>query len=254
MRKVLSIAVAAAASALCTPAMAADVLWLDSDHTAYGGDYATGASLTFLVNGVNVRASAWSIDANGILKQASLGVWDQGLGVKYGNPDNSHTVDNYGTRDFLLFQFDKVVEVVNAQFNTGWHNMYDTDATVGVDTNNLTFANPPAWNNTTAASKFSTLDYYYGSNAGNGNSYRDINPNNVTGNMWLVGASFSNPDQNYDGFKLEKLTFNQPTPTPRTPLPEPSTWAMMLLGFLGLGAAMRSKRQRSAEGEALSAA
>jgi hypothetical protein len=54
--------------------------------------------------------------------------------------------------------------------------------------------------------------------------------------MWLVGASFSNPDQNYDGFKLEKLTFNQPTPTPRTPLPEPSTWAMMLLGFLGLGA------------------
>ena len=257
MRKILSIVAAAAASALCTPAMAADVLWLDSDHTAYGGDYATGSSLTFLVNGVNVRASAWSIDGNGVLRQASLGVWDYGLGVKYGNPDNSHTVDNYGTKDFVLFQFDRAVELVNAQFNTGWHNMYDTDATIGFDVNNLGWASPPNWAGLSQASQLTTFDLYGSGSAGNsGNSYRDINPSNVTGNMWLIGASFSNPDQNYDGFKIEKLTFNQPTPTPRTPLPEPSTWAMMLIGFLGLGGAMRSRRnrERPANGEARSAA
>jgi len=254
VRKLLPIAAAAAACGLCAPAHAAD-LWLDNQHTPfYNGDYATGASLTFTVGGVNVRASGWSIDSNGVLHQASLGVWDQGMGVKYGNPDNSHTVDNIGTKDFILFQFDQTVIVDFAQLNTGWHNMYDTDATIGVDISNIPFANAPAWNNTSFATQSANLNYLYGSSAANGNSYRDINPNNVSGNLWLIGASFNNPDYNSDGFKIEKLTFTTPG-TPRTPLPEPATWAMLLLGFFGLGATMRSRRNRELPaGDALTTA
>jgi hypothetical protein len=257
VRKVLSIVAAIAAGGLATPALAGDILWLDSDHTAYGGTYSTGQSLTFSVNGVNVRASAWSI-SNGIVKQAKIGVWDAGMGVTYGSNDNSHTVDNVGTKDFLLFQFDKVVELEMARFNTGWHSMSDTDATIGYDTNNLAFGAAPAWHNLTQANALSILDLYNSGSPGNsGNSYRDINPDNKTGNLWLVGAYFdgTNPDGRWnkaDGFKLEKLTFTQPT----TGVPEPSTWATLLVGFFGLGGAMRSRRRQdcSNKGEALSAA
>jgi hypothetical protein len=34
-----------------------------------------------------------------------------------------------------------------------------------------------------------------------------------------------------------------PTPTPQGAVPEPATWAMMLLGFAGIGAAMRRRRR-----------
>lgn len=255
MRKILSLAAAVAASGLGSPAIAAD-LWLDSDHTAYGGDYSTGTSLTFSIGGVNVRASAWTIDANGILRQAALGVWDFGLGVRYGSNDNSHTVDNSGTKDFVLFQFDRVVELDMAQFNTGWHNMNDTDATIGFDSNNMGWASPPNWAGLTQISQLTTFDLYGSGGIGNsGNSFRDINPNNNTGNAWLIGAAFDNPDGAYklDGFKIERVTFST-APTTRTVLPEPSTWAMMLLGFLGLGGTMRLRRIHPTNGKTLPAA
>jgi hypothetical protein len=258
VRKALSIIAAVAAGSLSVPAVASDLLWLDSQHTPfYSGDQPTGSSLLFSVNGVNVRASAWSLH-DGNIYRASLGVWPQGLGVKNGSTDNSHTVDNSGYLDFILFQFDQVVELDMARFNTGWHNMNDTDATIGYDTSNLSFAAPPAWHGQSQA-LLSALDFY-SSNAGSGgpntsgnsgNSYRDINPNNYTGNLWIVGASFNNPDGSYklDGFKLEKLTFKQ-----TGGVPEPSTWAMLLVGFFGIGGALRSSRRRAAGPAALSAA
>lgn len=252
MRKILSIIAAVAASGLSAPALASDILWLDSDHTAYNGYYANGARLKFSGGGVDVWASAWSIHDDKIYT-AQLGVWSEGLGVKNGSGDNSHTVDNSGYLDFILFQFDRAVELDMARFTTGWHDMNDTDATIGYDITNLPYGSLPAWHGG-SQSQLSALDFY-GSNASNGNSYRDINPNNNIGNLWLIGASFNNPDgsKKLDGFKLEKLTFNVPTPTPHTAVPEPTTWAMMLVGFFGLGGAMRSSRRRPHERSAGSA-
>jgi hypothetical protein len=40
------------------------------------------------------------------------------------------------------------------------------------------------------------------------------------------------------------LNWSYPTGRPVGDLPEPATWAMMLLGFAGIGTAMRSKRRR----------
>jgi hypothetical protein len=247
VRKALSIVAAVAAGGLSAPALASDLLWLDSQHTPfYSGDQPTGASLLFSVNGVNVRASGWSLH-DGNIYQASLGVWSEGLGVKNGSGDNSHTVDNSGYLDFILFQFDQVVELDMARFNTGWHNMNDTDATIGYDLTNLPFGTLPAWNGG-SQSQLSVFDFY-SSNASSGNSYRDINPNNHTGNLWLIGASFTNTDGKLDGYKLEKLSF-----TPTGGVPEPSTWALLLVGFFGIGGALRSSRRRQPKPSALSAA
>jgi hypothetical protein len=72
-------------------------------------------------------------------------------------------------------------------------------------------------------------------------SYRNINPGNNIGNLWLIGASFNNPEGAWklDGFKLEKLTFEVPPS-----VPEPSTWLMMILGFGLVGGTMRAQRRQ----------
>ena len=119
MRKVLSIIAAAAATFVSTHALASDVIWFDSDHTSYGGDYSNGGTLVFTGGGVSVRASAWSIHSDGKIYTAQLGVWSEGLGVKSGSNDNSHTIDNSGYLDFVLFQFDKTVELDMARLETG---------------------------------------------------------------------------------------------------------------------------------------
>ena len=54
---------------------------------------------------------------------------------------------------------------------------------------------------------------------------------------------FPGADFNYND---ESFVFGN-TATVVTPgVPEPATWAVMLLGFGGLGAVMRSRRQRAA--------
>ena len=253
MRKVLPIIAAISAAGMCAPASAADVLWLDSDHTAYGGDYSSGQVLTFTGAGVSVKASAWTIKSDGKIYRASLGVWSEGLGVKTGSSDNSHTIDNSGSKDFILFQFDSVVELDFARMETGWHNMNDTDATIGYNMNGSIFGASPALHGL-SQSTLSVMNLYgSGSSGYSGDSYRDINPSGFDGKLWLIGASFNNPEgsNKLDGFKLEKLTFNKVPPPPPPPpgVPEPSTWAMMLLGFFSLGGAMRSARRKKESGD-----
>lgn len=255
MRKILSIIAAAAVSGLATPALAADTLYLDTQHTPFysSGDRPAGTSLLFSINGVNVRASAWSIGDDGRIHEAQLGVWSGGLGVRNGRNDNTHTVDNSGYLDFLLFQFDEVVELDLARFNTGWDGISDTDATIGYTLSGLDFGTLPGWDGQ-LSSVLSPLNLYSNNYGSTGSNERDINPNDYTGNMWLIGASFNNPSEGSyykqkkaaDGFKLEYLTFTRPPPG----VPEPSTWAMLLVGFFGLGGAMRSAKRRQLEGQA----
>jgi hypothetical protein len=52
-------------------------------------------------------------------------------------------------------------------------------------------------------------------------------------------ASFSTTGGGFDTFKQLRLVLAQPT----TPVPEPATWAMMLLGFCGVGMAIRRSRK-----------
>jgi hypothetical protein len=239
MRKMLSVAAAIGALAIGNPALAQDRVWFDSDHTSYSGYYANGLPLDFSGSGVNVRASAWSIHDDGNIYKAQLGVWPNGLGVLNGSGDNSHTVDNSGYLDFLLFQFDQVVELDKARFYTGWHGMYDTDATIGYLTAPISYTTPLPLDGA-PQSILSALNLYGSGGIGNsGDSYRDINPHSNVGNIWLIGASFNNPEEprKLDGFKLEKLTFSTVSA-----VPEPSTWTMMFVGFFALGGLLRSRR------------
>ncbi|WP_411290547.1 PEP-CTERM sorting domain-containing protein [Sphingorhabdus sp.] len=222
-------------------ANASQVIWLDSDHSSYYGDQPIGGSVTFKTPSADAKVTAWSIGSDNKIYQARLGVWESGIGVKNGSNDNSHTIDNSGSRDFIVIQFDKLVQLANATFNTGWHGFNDTDATIGYLISGAPFSTTV---NLTGANQ-STLSSYNlfesGGNGYSGNSVRPINPNGNVGNTWLIGASFNNPDGSYklDGFKLEKLSFSVAA------VPEPSTWMFMLLGMTGVGYTMRRKDKQT---------
>ena len=82
--------------------------------------------------------------------------------------------------------------------------------------------------------------YGSGSIGNSGNSSRNINPGGNIGNLWLIDASFNNPEGSVqlDGFKLEKLTFS-------AAVPEPATWMFMLVGMAGIGFTMRRKDKQT---------
>lgn len=240
MRKTLTVAAALATVAFAVPASAASV-WLDSDNTPYNEGASTTGSMSFTgSDGVNVTARGYTVSntsGNGYISTAKLQIWDQGLGIR-ASSDSSHTVDNSGSRDFILLQFDQAVSLIDAVFNTGWYGdnywdgyYNDTDATIGYLASAIPFSMPSNLNGL-----YNVLNTY-GSNAASGDSTRNINSAGYTSNLWLIGASFSNPDNNRDGFKLEKLTYSA-TPA----VPEPATWLMMILGFGLVGGVMRSKR------------
>ena len=236
MKTLAKLVIGASLAALANPASAAEWLYFNT------GGSVSGAGRTFTDGTVNVRASAWSVDLATKVRQATLGYYSEGLGVTYGN-DNSHTVDNKGTRDFVLLQFDKAVTLDSAMFKTGWHSMKDTDATIGFADLDLAYTAQPGFNNQFAA--FALKDfttYSSGSFGKSGNSTRAINLNSYTGDTWLVAAgSPLSPDLYADGFKLKGVSYSVAAPA----VPEPATWAMLLLGFGSIGAVLRSRPART---------
>lgn len=238
------VGLAAVAGALASPA-AAGTLVLSSGSGSTPITSVSPGDYYFNDGTVNVRVSAWSIDSSGVVQAASIGRWDYGLGVQHSG-DGNHTTDNLGWKDFLVFQFDKSVELVDGFFYSDWDGLWDTDATIGRGSAFSPYTTAPALAGTTLAGlgALFTLTPSY-DNTGNGSgspdlSQRDINSGNFAATTWLIGASFdaNYSDGNKDGFKLKKLTYNV-----APPIPEPSTWALLILGFGGVGAAMRKRRQ-----------
>ena len=200
---------------------------------------------TFSNGEVTVRASAFSIDTSNTIRSAKTSSWDLGLGVDNLNNDNSHTVDNSGWTDFLVFQFDKSVALTTATFNTGWHSMNDTDASIGRLTLDWASLSLP-WNTDLTSSLagqnesiLNNFNPYLSASNGNGNQTRSISNGINAGNIWIISAALINPDSGKDGFKLQSFGYN--LPTPNAGVPEPATWAMLILGMGLVGGAMRCR-------------
>lgn len=222
------------ATALGSSAFAATTISLTPGGSVTSGYSSTGEAVVFSSNGITATLTGWSVNSQGVISAGQIGVWSSGVGVLNSRTDNSHTIDNSGWTDFLLLQFANPVRLADASFNTGWHSMNDTDATIGygiasldqiASLNGETWSVP--WLNT----------YQSGSAGASGNNTRNINPQGFIGNTWLIGASFANPDRRLDGFKLERITVS-------TAVPEPTAWAMMLLGFGFVGVSIRSAKRR----------
>ena len=237
MKSVTRLIVGVSLMACANPAMAAEWIYFNSGATQ------SGKGLTFTDGTVKVRATAWSTDQSKTIREANLGYWTDGLGVSYG-VDNSHTVDNYNSTDFLLLQFDQAVTLNSGDFRTGWNYLYDTDATIRYANLDAAFTSDPNFKNKAAVSALKDFTSFASGSPGRSfNSVRNINPEGKLANTWIVSAGDTwSPDYYLDGFKLKGVSYTVPA-TPA--VPEPATWAMLLLGFGAVGSVLRGRPART---------
>lgn len=242
----------ASAFAVATPASAARTIAL------FTGYAPTVSNNQVSVNdgNVNVQVTAWNTTSSNLStssarSRGTLGQWDYGLGATY-NGDTNHAVDNNGRYDFILLQFDKAVKLDTVTFTSGWDNVYDSDATISrANVNYASYGGTyksvgtSFWNAAGSqlnANKTSSLTPNNNFNYGYVNtSRRQVNPTLVTSNVWLVAAKIGDLDTYRDGFKVKGFTYVDPFDPVNEGVPEPGTWALLIVGFGAIGGAMRRK-------------
>lgn len=226
-----------AALSLASPAAAVTVDFTSGTNSSTNGS-PDGNTRAFSNGGISVTASAWSLNGS-TLQNGWLGQYTGGLGVTNQNEDgssNSHTTDNSGYKDFIILVFNQAVNIQSAKLNPySVAGSTDNDAWISYGTLIGAF-------NSTALTDLMTRDYNV---PGSGSPYNvSLNSAGQVGNVWLIGAWNSGApnrgtiDTNIDGFKLASIIV--------TAVPEPSTWAMMLLGFGAIGLATRRSRRNRA--------
>lgn len=220
------------AATLCAvaPAHAVSFVFTSSSNTATSGTL--GNSMNFTSGGITVTATAWStsgLASTNLPTAAYLGRYTNGLGVTTsdegnGQSNNSHTIDNIGGYDFIRLVFSQAVNLSDImRVNYAVSGGADGDYWVS-NGGNGTFNTSTLWNG------YITRGANYEQNV----SYSSATFSNV----WLIGAARTSTDRD-DGFKLASITATAQQIVPQ--VPEPATWAMMIMGFGLIGAGLRRR-------------
>ena len=209
-----------------------------------GTDGTDGNIRAYSSGAIQVQASAWSYNGT-TLQQSFLGQYgSNGVGVTNPNEGNgatanSHTTDNVGQYDFILLLFNQAVNISSARLNpySVSTTPTDNDAYISYASAALPFTVSPTAVPLASSVFASLLANGYNVSGNNVSPYSTVvNSSNLFGNVWVIGAARTNPDANSDGFKLASVTVS-------AAVPEPSTWAMMLMGFGAIGVASRRRRK-----------
>lgn len=219
--------------------------------TSTNGTYGNGVKLAASNDStLQVLITGWQASqTNGAISSAFLGTYSGGLGVTglgdSSGSNNLHTMDNVGGyTDFVVLQFSRAVSLTSLSATpfavplpTGGTGT-DTDMSV---LNAQGVITPSAWNVrtdiTAAASMFNSITWGTAGGTSAGGARAVSGYSSQFSSVWLVSASALSTDRN-DGFKLSAISAQEQTP----PVPEPATWATMILGFGAIGAAMRRRR------------
>jgi hypothetical protein len=260
-----ALATATVTLGLAAPAAAEQVNINTTGFTPPFGEVGNTATFSGTSNNVtvNVLASAWTataVDGGGYAFAPSyLGKGPLGLGVT--SADELLTngmfrfdrVDNNNGFDFVLLQFDRAVAITSAILNETslLNGMADNESSIGAGMTSL------PWDtrlDLSDASMFGDLSLGFNDVA------RFLSPNiftrpdvpfnldGLTGNVWMIGANLHNDDTvtfgdtsspSFDAFNIQRLTV-----TTAGAVPEPATWAMMIVGFGAIGLTMRRKTAR----------
>ena len=217
---------------VCTSSGSLTTAACTSTNGAYGNTVTLNSTTS---SSVQMKISAWQMNqTTNAITSAFLGAYDHGFGVTglqdQNGGGNLHQIDNVnGYTDFVLLQFNTAVHLdgVNvAMF--GINNVYDSD---------ISFSNgagiaPVTWN---ANMNLTSYSGAWSNTAGNSSSTSLSDSATGFSKVWLVSASQLTSDRN-DGFKLSSFTVSTPA------VPEPATWAMMIMGFGLMGASLRRRK------------
>jgi hypothetical protein len=201
---------------------------------------------------MSVKATAWhandsntSVVTTDTISGARLGFWSNaGMGVIYGNDNafnGSHQIDNTGVgagADFVMLQFNKDVTIdslVRNVYSISGVGCCDSDAAFWADTSNIFGAPSSSANINLSGAQFN--EGIFTALPGTGSSGTTKLGTSNSASVWLVSAALN---QKNDGFKIAGLTV-----TPTGAVPEPATWAMMILGMGAVGFAMRRRMKVS---------
>lgn len=195
---------------------------------------------------LQLKVTGWqSNQSTNAIRSAYLGAYGGGLGVTGGDDqsgaNNLHQIDNVGGfTDFLLLQFNRAVSLSGVNLN-----LYQLSGVSGVDSDlayfNASILKPAQWNAAIDLSSYLTVPSLATEVAGDGASGSRSFGANAPSNYWLIGASFLPTGDRDDGFKLRQISVTEQAAA----VPEPATWAAMMLGFGAIGAALRRAARRS---------
>ncbi len=253
MKMFIRTAIAATAIASAAPSYAAVTIGqpvqftFDTTKAGTATGSGNGNALTYTAttgsSTVTMKATGWSRDFGGnFIASQIVPFIGNGLGIiqpTEGGGGNYHQIDNVNGWEFAILQFDRAVSLQSATLNTFrlWDRNYvDNDAFIAFNTSNLSMADA------LTASQARTLFDTRLAGANSDSTWFTSNlqdyslPISASSNVWIIGGSFNGPDGQNDAFKLASVTV--------AAVPEPATWAMMLIGFGMIGGTMR-KRTRA---------
>lgn len=193
-------------------------------------------SRTYTSGGVSVTAYGFTLAdsaSNTTFGRANVGSHGSN-GIAVCNPIEScsspgHAIDNVNQFDFILFVFNQAIDPTNVTF--GWSQ---TDRDVSYWMGSVTANTIVSSLTGSTAANLSTLGF------GSRNDVNNWQNNSVvaggTGNALLFGAQYPGGGDRDDFFKISGIVASTPTGFGDSPVPEPSTYALMggALAALGL--------------------
>jgi hypothetical protein len=143
---------------------------------------------------------------------------------------DQNSVDNYAGVDYVLLQFSRPVSLTSAFLTAKGYPVFgqpvkDADAVF-------------SYGKTASTSDGSIVSPATSSNTILG-TLRTVATAGETGKFWAIAAGGT--DRTFDAFKIGQITVSA--------VPEPATWAMMILGMGAVGMAMRSRPRQDRQGQ-----
>ncbi len=226
MRKRLqSLALAsAAAAALASPAAAGVIIQPKSVTVASGGT-AAGYDINNIINqsGLSKKYKSGVTDFDAYLASNPVHSFNTGEWLSQGPTSQAR----------IIFDFGEIVEI------TGFA-LFNEDAT-SMTQINIQVGNGPNPQNGIGAALFPVQNPFgvdYGATTSNRQA---VKARYFAFNIFGCNRAGSA----HNGCGIGEVVFNSTTPAPVGVVPEPATWAMMIMGFGGIGAAMRRRRNQA---------